>query len=263
MTKIYTKASLIEALQEIHSRGWIENTTRVGNQGAIGNLLEDLLELEENNLPLPNAAEWELKAGRNGSTALTSLMHLEPSPTVFRFVPAILLPMYGWKHREAASKYPPTERSFRQTIRAGSYSDRGFTVQVDEPAQKVMISFDATQVNPKHVAWLKGIEQAVGLGELNPQPYWGFQDLTQRAGTKLPNLFYVTADRQRVNGREAFHYVQALMLTAFDPTKFIEAVQRGEIYVDFDARTGHNHGTKFRMRDGLLPYLYTHATKIF
>lgn len=26
--------------------------------------------------------------------------------------------------------------------------------------------------------------------------------------------------------------------------------------VDFDARTGHNHGTKFRMRQNCLPDLY-------
>ncbi|MFZ4813482.1 MAG: MvaI/BcnI family restriction endonuclease [Phototrophicaceae bacterium] len=261
--KTYTKASLIEALKEIHQRGWIENTTRVGNQGAIGNLLEDLLELEENNLPLPNAAEWELKAGRNGSRALTTLMHVEPSPIAIRFVPAILLPQYGWTHIEAGSKYLQSERSFRQTIRAGQYSDRGFSVVLDHVLQKVMISFDARQVSAKHHAWLKGIEQTVGLGELNPQPYWGFQDLTQRAGTKLPNLFYVTADRRRVNGREEFHYMQALMLTTFDPTKFIAALQDGQIYIDFDARTSHNHGTKFRIRKSLLPYLYTHAVQIF
>lgn len=31
---------------------------------------------------------------------------------------------------------------------------------------------------------------------------------------------------------------------------------RGNILVDFDARTGHNHGTKFRMRQNCLPNLY-------
>lgn len=38
----------------------------------IGNALEDLLGLSENNLPIPNAAEWELKLQRLNSTSLTT-----------------------------------------------------------------------------------------------------------------------------------------------------------------------------------------------
>jgi len=57
---IYTKQSLINKLKEIAEMGWIPNARR-GNAGGIGNTLEDLLGIEENNLPMPNAAEWELK----------------------------------------------------------------------------------------------------------------------------------------------------------------------------------------------------------
>ena len=59
--KIYTKESLINELRGIRQRGWILSG-RHGNDGAVGNTLEDLLGIEENNLPIPNAAEWELKA---------------------------------------------------------------------------------------------------------------------------------------------------------------------------------------------------------
>lgn len=54
--KTYTKESLIAALQDIKNRGWIPNT-RPGNVGGIGNTLENLLGIQENNLPIPNAAE--------------------------------------------------------------------------------------------------------------------------------------------------------------------------------------------------------------
>ena len=40
--KLYTKESLITELQKIAKRGWIENA-RKGNDGGIGNTLEDLL----------------------------------------------------------------------------------------------------------------------------------------------------------------------------------------------------------------------------
>jgi hypothetical protein len=38
--------------------------------------------------------------------------------------------------------------------------------------------------------------------------------------------------------------------------KFLSAMKRGFILVDFDARTGHNHGTKFRIRQNSWPELY-------
>ncbi|HPG72675.1 MAG TPA: MvaI/BcnI family restriction endonuclease, partial [Bacteroidales bacterium] len=72
--------------------GWIENK-RHGNQGGIGNTLEDLLGIDENNLPIPNAAEWELKSQRINTTSLTTLFHIEPSPRAIGFVPQMLLPM--------------------------------------------------------------------------------------------------------------------------------------------------------------------------
>ena len=41
-----------------------------------------------------------------------------------------------------------------------------------------------------------------------------------------------------------------------------KALEEGKILVDFDARTGHNHGTKFRMRQDCLPMLYKKVTEI-
>jgi len=99
---------------------------RQGNQGSVGNTLEDLLGIEENNLPIPNASEWELKAQRKNTTSLTTLFHCEPSPRAIKFVPQILLLKYGLKHQEAGIKYPENEMSFRQTISGKSRSDRGF-----------------------------------------------------------------------------------------------------------------------------------------
>ena len=58
--KLYTKQSLINELKSIRKQGWIKSK-RSANDGNIGNTLEDLLGIQENNLPIPNAAEWELK----------------------------------------------------------------------------------------------------------------------------------------------------------------------------------------------------------
>jgi len=59
--KIFTKESLIAELKAICEGGWVKSCREPGNHGAVGNTLEQLLDIPENNLPLPNAAEWELK----------------------------------------------------------------------------------------------------------------------------------------------------------------------------------------------------------
>src|SRR3989339_2287479 len=108
MTKkpvIYTKPALIAKLKDMSVMGFIPNA-RKGNAGGIGNTLEDLLGITENNLPIPNAAEWELKTQRLGTSSLTTLFHTEPSPRAIKFVPQILLPKYGWAHQEAGEQYP-------------------------------------------------------------------------------------------------------------------------------------------------------------
>lgn len=259
--KTYTKDELIQELIKIKEMGWIKNA-RHGNVGGVGNTIEDLLGIQENNLPIPNAAEWELKCQRLNTTSLTTLFHMEPSPRALKFVPQILLPLYGWSHQEAGTKYHDTEMSFRQTIHGQSRSDRGFKVVINRRERKVLISFDAKSVSGKHSSWLKSVKKKVALGELNPQPYWGFDDLFHKAGTKLLNCFYVQSRVKHDGGFEYFSYEKILMLQKLSLEKFLDAIEQAAILVDFDARTGHNHGTKFRLRQDKLPSLYGQVTVI-
>ena len=259
--KIFTKESLIASLIEIREKGWIPNA-RSGNVGGIGNTLEDLLGIEENNLPIPNAAEWELKCQRKETTSLTTLFHMEPSPRALKFVPQILLPKYGWAHQLAGDKYLGNEMSFRQTIHGLSRSDRGFKVVVDRNEKKILISFDAGTVDNRHSEWLQSVKDRIGLDELNPQPYWGFNDLFHKAGTKLLNCFYVQAETKKIDGKTHFFYSDIMILQGLSLENFLESIENGQILVDFDARTGHNHGTKFRLRQNALPALYSKAQRL-
>jgi hypothetical protein len=259
--KTFTKEELIVKLKEIAYQGWIPNA-RHGNHGGIGNTLEDLLGIEENNLPIPNANEWELKAQRLNTSSLTTIFHIEPSPQAVKFVPKILLPKYGWKHKEAGKKYPKDEMSFRQTIHGLNYSDRGFKVIIDRNERKILISFDNSKVDIKHSNWLKTVENNIGVNELNPQPYWGFDDLASKARTKLLNCFYVQAEVKKEAGKEFYRYSKVQMLQNFNFDGFLKGLDTGHVLVDFDARTGHNHGTKFRLRQNFLPTLYKETTVI-
>lgn len=262
--KSYTKESLITALQKIRDQGWIAiPIKRSNNDGGIGNTLEELLGLEENNLPLPNAAEWELKAQKLKTTSLITLFHLEPSPTAYKFVPNILLPLYGWPHKEAGKKYSDQEMSFRQTINALRYSNRGFSIKVDRKNQRVLVDFNYDCIDQsEHLEWSQRVLKVVGRGNINPQPYWGFDDLFHKAGIKLHNCFFIQADTKREKGILYFHYQKIYMLQTFDKSKFIDAIEKGKIWIDFDARTGHNHGTKFRLRKDSLIDLYADCREL-
>lgn len=259
--KTISKKALIDKLLELKGLGWVK-TKREGNAGGVGNTLEDYLGIKENNLPIPNAAEWELKAQGMNTSSLTTLIHFEPSPRALKLVPSFLLINYGWEHKKAGLNYPIDEMSFRQTISAKSFSDRGFKIVIDEIEKKILVSFNSKFVSDKHSDWLQLVHDRIGLNELNPQPYLGFEDLYHKIGSKLINCFYVLADSKIEDGEEYFNYSKILQLESFNIDKFIIALKRGDVYVDFDARTGHNHGTKFRLRQNILPDLYAKIIEI-
>ena len=258
-----SKEELIEKFKEIYAKGWIKNY-RKKNDGAVGNILEDLLGIAENNLPIPNAAEWELKAQRANTSSLLTLFHLEPSPTALKIVSNELLPLYGWPHKDAGKKYSINEHSFRATLHADALNDRGFYIVVNDKERRVEVRFNRNFIDEKHGNWAKSVYERVGhLNELNIVPYWGFDDLFHKAGTKLTNCFYVRAEEKTESlGRRKqkyFLYNYVLKLSQLDQDKFISAIRDGIIYIDFDARTGHNHGTKFRIRYNDIPLLYKDA----
>ena len=162
--RLYTKEGLISKLKEIARQGWHESVKRTidtRNDGAVGNTLESLLGITENNLPIPNANDWELKGQRIDSTSLVTLKHIEPSPRGAHIVPNILLPFYGWRHREAGKKYPQDEMSFRSTTYATGYTNRGFKIVLDYENKKLRFVFNAEAAdrnNPEILEWLESFQ---------------------------------------------------------------------------------------------------------
>lgn len=266
--QLLSKEELIQNILEICRRGWqrsVRETVDRRNAGAVGNTLEALLGIKENNLPIPNAGEWELKGQRSDTSSLVTLKHIEPSPKAAGIVPNLLLPRYGWKHKQAGKRYPKTEVSFRSTTSAISHTNRGFRIVVDRQQEKVRFVFDAIKADatdPEIGLWLRSVEERVGLGPLHPEPYWGFEDLRYAIGSKMRNCFYVVADSKVEHAREFFLYRELYILSGFSFEKFVRCLEDGAILVDFDARTGHNHGTKFRIRQGHWSDLYDEVRRI-
>ena len=109
---------------------------------------------------------------------------------------------------------------------------------------------------------LAKVEKSIGLKELTPQPYWGFRDLAAKAAVKMRNCFFVQAETKIEKRIRYYHFAKVMMLETFSFEKFLVALEKGQAYVDFDARTGHNHGTKFRIKESELLLLYAKVTVI-
>ncbi|BAJ62162.1 MULTISPECIES: MvaI/BcnI restriction endonuclease family protein [Anaerolinea] len=259
----FTKEDLIEKIHQISREGWkksVKQTIERRNDGAVGNTLECLLGLSENNLPIPNAQEWELKGQREHTSSLITLKHLEPSPTALQIVSCILLPNFGWRHKEAGKKYPNDEKSFRSTTDAIHYTNRGFKLVLDRNARKLRFTFSKDHIDasdPSIKEWANSVPDS-----LCPEPYWGFQDLEYAIGSKIKNCFYVIAESKIENRHEFFLYKKLFVLSGFDFERFLNCIEMGLVFVDFDARTGHNHGTKFRIKQNSWKNLYKSVQEI-
>jgi MvaI/BcnI restriction endonuclease family len=255
----WTRESLAAALREIRDRGWVRSRNP-GNDGGVGNNLEDMLGIKENNLPVADAGNFEIKSHREGSTALITLFHREPLPHMGRHGPVeeFLLPKYGWPHQTLRGEW-----SFRSTTNAVAPTDRGFVVRVDREARQVQFHFDSAITDGRHATWLQTVRQRNGnLRDFTTVPNWPFGELEEICRDKLGQVFFVAADSRRHGGEEDLRYTRALLLSNFSFDRLLRAIEDGLVLVDFDARTGHNHGTKFRMREGEWPAFYGRQERV-
>ena len=260
--EFYTRDTLIQRFMEIKDMGWVENTQR-GNDGGPGNILESLLGIPTNNIPIPDASGWELKTQRKPTTSLVTLSHCEPEPRREKIIPRLLIPNYGWPHDEAGIKYPADEKSFRQTMNAVSYTDRGFKVVVNRELRRIETVFNSAMVAPHHQAWLDSVRARVGnLGPLAITPYWTFNSLYTTVGRKFYNTFFVRYDVKNENRKQYLHYNEVWMLKNANIDRFIDGIEQGKVYLEYDARTHHNHGTKVRISPRGIFDMYEEATRV-
>lgn len=247
------KEELLNRLQEIISAGWV--STRVQeNDGLVGNTLEDFLGIEENNIALPDVGEYELKTQRRETQSMTTLTHYDPFPRRPSPVQDLLIPEYGWAHPSKEG-----EKSFRVTLRGDTWVKRGFRVIVDREEEKVFVEFDKDKVDDSLEDWKKEIPEM----EDDERPYWSFEKLRKKVEDKLPNTIYVIATARRDDDDvEEFNYRKIQVWEDFDFDDFLDAVETGEVRIDFDASSYHNHGTKFRVSKGNLDHFYDTVYRI-
>ncbi len=250
---------LVERLRELKEIGWIQ-TREQFNDGLVGNTLEDFLSIKENNISLPDAGMYELKAQRIETGSYTTLMHYDPYPRRPRSVVTHTLgPKYGWAHKTL------DEWSFRITMYGNAYTNRGFKITLDEDTDRLLVEFNPDKVDTSKPSIKEWLSTALKRGgrDITPQPYWRLSEIKRKAEQKLPNIIYVHAKNRRKGKFEQFKYDKATIYEGFNWERFKKGLSNGEVYVDFDARGGHNHGTKFRIKQGSLQKFYMQEEQIF
>jgi len=217
-------------------RGFVK-THRTGDTG-IGKTLEDLLGIQENNIPLHDISDVaELKACRKDATSMLTLFMLEPLPKGGDR-DRLLLDNFGYSKRDNQRS-----KELHSTLSCKRYNNQGLKFSVEKDKIKVQ-----------------------GKGKrLNI--YWAMESVEKKFHDKLPALVYVLADRKIIDNAEYFHFNEAYLLTDFDFELFKKMVKKDEIVVDFRMYyrpngSVRNHGTGFRVKINKLYRAFKNKKKL-
>jgi hypothetical protein len=213
----------VERLREIKSMGWVK-THRNANTG-VGKTLEDLLGIEENNVPGPDAVGVELKAVRRSSESLTTLFTKEPP---------------------RGSEYRPLW-SQEMIHELGYIDDKGrealkVTIYPDEPNnQGFYLDYSDDTIKIEH--------NEAGTCAIYPIDW-----LQEKFEDKFPQLVMVFADNEYRDDIEYFRYDEAYHLDGFDGEEFLQLMREGIITVDLrmhlkESGANRNRGTAWRIMD--------------
>jgi hypothetical protein len=224
-------------LQKINDKGYIK-TLRNADTG-IGKTLETELGIVENNNPHGDlkfkGKVVELKAQRKNCSSNITLFTFEPRYK--KYSDAELLKKYGYKDKDGRV-------GLKITMKVGSINNQGFTLKVDEEAEKI---------NIVHVK--DGKEEIIWS--------YSFENIQKKLESKLAtNLLIVLADSEkREDEFEYFHYNVAYLLSDLSSEKFAELIDEGKIVVEFrmhlkPSGIARNHGTGFRLNEKYIADLY-------
>lgn len=213
----------VARLRKISELGFVE-THRNADTG-VGKTLEDLLGIEENNIPGPDAVGVELKTVRRNSSSLTTLF----------------------------TKEPPRGTSSRPFWGQQMVRELGYTDDKGRPALKVTI--EPEEPNNQGF-YLNYTEQQVEIAHIDKGPcgIYPLDFLQEVFESKFPELVMVFADTREKDGREYFHYNKAYHLDGFDSDAFLALMREGIITVDLrmhlkESGANRNHGTAWRINE--------------
>lgn len=216
-----TLEQLIRKITEIKNKGFIK--THRSNDTGIGKTLEDLLEIPENNLRLPDVGDIELKTKRIESKSMLTIATKSPQP---RGINKVLFNKYKYKDKHGFC-------SLHSTVCSSKINPQGF---------RIIIKGDKLVLKNKN----------------NIEAYWPMSVFDNVLKSKSNRILLVFAETkgERKTKNEQFHYTEAYLLSSLNINKFEQAIKNNKLKIDIRIgvyRSGkskgryHDHGTGFRI----------------
>lgn len=241
--------------------------THQGNDGNQGNTLESILGVAENNLQTPDLGEIELKSSKNESGSMLTLFHKEPSPAAS--VPKIIKAI-GWKHQKAGTKYGADEMRFSSTTYGHKHTSRGMIIRLTSARVEFVYEKSHVKRSAKDLskrfdnlgAWAEDIEGRTPHYSAILPVYWDRADFEAICRSKLDKTLMVYCDVKTVDDEHHYKFTDAYIYSNFNSSKLQTAFTSGDVVLDFDARTNHNHGVKFRIKKAKISSLFDVTKKV-
>ena len=228
--------TLKKKLKAIKAMGFIKSHR--SSDTGIGKTLEDLLGINENNIPLPDIGEIaELKSYRSNAKSMMTLFTLEPLPKGGDR-DRLLLDGFGYSKRDNGRL-----KELHSTLSCKKYNNQSLKLRVEK--DKVRI---------------QGRDRKLNI-------FWNIELLKEKFNKKMPALVFVLADTKIIKGIEYFYYKEAYLLEDFSFELFKKRVGADDIVVDFRMYyrpngSVRNHGTGFRVKIKKLDNCFAKRTKL-
>lgn len=241
------KTEMLELYKEylrINKLGWIKSK-RQGYTG-VGYTFEKLLYKEEDNFPIPDFKNIEIKTMRRNSRGRLHLLNVTPDGDFLFPIKRILDKLGYFKRNESQWKV------FKVEVNSCEWKNIGHSKRV-----KLYVNYKEEK--------LELIAESNNGDFFNIDVSWSFSLLKERLELKLKYLAIVKVDSKIIDGWEFFKYSDISFYELKDFEVFLYLIEHGIITVTFNIdvfksgkRIGqtHDHGTNFSIDVSDLYKLY-------
>lgn len=231
-----TLEKLKEKLEKIKKLGFVK-TVRA-HDGGVGNTLEFLLGIKENNISLPDIGDIEIKAKRIDSSSMLTLVSKSPLP-----------------------------------IGVNKNLFNSYSHVAEDGIRKLYTTIYGSRINPQNFRVVFEENKLVLKNKNNIPAYWPVDLLFLGLKAKAEKVLLVYAETKGKKGSvdEMFHYTEAYLLSGLEPDRIKKVLENGKL--KFDIRIGadkagkkigiyHDHGTAIRISKQDYLELYKNHYKI-
>lgn len=240
---------LKDELVNIRNQGFVPCTRPNNKDGGIGNTLEDLLLVPENNLQEADYLDYEVKSQREATSSAITLFSMATEKRNNRRL---------FQEYSRIDKEDGVERLY-------------WTIYMDRPAflydrYECQLEFD--NLDSPQFLYVRVKDTKTGIED--KQAYWDLKKLRVKTAKKMKNLVICYAETMVKNYCRYFNYKNFECYFNFSFEKLLEYIRLGRVQIDFrigadlegkNAGKYHDHGTAFRIHGKDLLNLYNHVEK--